>query len=56
MKPWYYSKTIFVNLIIILLAFVFDRVDFYINPLYVICLIAVLNIVVRCGTRRGLTW
>lgn len=55
MKPWYRSRTVWVNLAALLLTWWIGRSAFYVNPQIVIVSLVVLNIGLRLLTRTGVT-
>ena len=55
MKPWYSSKTIWANLLALLVTWLIGRSDVYINPQVVVVGLALLNIVLRFLTFDPLT-
>lgn len=54
-KPWYRSRTVWVNLAALLLTWWIGRSAFYVNPQIVIVSLVVLNIGLRLLTRTGVT-
>lgn len=56
MKPWYQSKTIAFNLLILVLAVWFNYSDFYVNPLWLLLASALGNVLLRTRTSTIVTW
>lgn len=55
MKTWFRSKTVWINALVIALAYWADGADVYINPLWFVWLIAFANIALRFATRGPIT-
>lgn len=56
MKPFWHSKTLAANLGLALLAWWFQRSEFYVDPLWFVWVIAGVNIVLRLVTSTGLVY
>jgi len=54
MKRWYLSKTIAVNVAVLLLAYWFRWSTFYVDPMWFVWLVAIANIGLRLVTRHRL--
>jgi hypothetical protein len=55
MKRWYLSKTIAANALVLALAYWFRYSGFYVDPLWFVWTIALINIGLRLITRHALT-
>jgi hypothetical protein len=54
-KLWYRSRTLWVNLLALLVTWLIGRSDFYVNPQIMIVGMAVLNIGLRFLTTTAVT-
>ena len=55
MKPWYQSRTLWVNLIVIIAILVQSQTSFVIEPEAQAALVVVINLILRAITKTGLT-
>lgn len=56
MKPWYWSRTLWVNALALLLTWWLGRADFYVNPQWVIVGLVLLNLGLRVITKEAVRW
>jgi len=55
-KPWYYSKTIWANLLIFLALILQGQFGFTLGAAEQIAILTVVNIILRAVTKNAINW